>query len=178
MITRDIPPVLCTAPFEGGFGLCFAWGGERGYIILAIFLAAVLRGMFVCVIWVFCMCPHKRIFSYNPELRKLARALRKSSTLGEVLLWQAIKGGALGVEFHRQFPVDEYILDFFCPERLLAIEIDGSHHDHREAVEMDLTRQARLEELGIRFVRFSEAEVRDNLRGVVERVGVWLEGNA
>jgi very-short-patch-repair endonuclease len=67
---------------------------------------------------------------YNPKLKILARQLRNNSTLSKVLLWNKIRGKALGYEFHRQVPIDEFIVDFFCHELLLAIEIDGSSHDY------------------------------------------------
>jgi len=69
------------------------------------------------------------IIPYNPKLKSLARKLRKNSTLAEILVWMNIKGGVLGCEFHRQVPVDEFIVDFYCHELKLAIEIDGYTHD-------------------------------------------------
>ena len=115
---------------------------------------------------------------YNPRLRPLARALRKNGTLAEVLLWQAIRKKALGCEFHRQVPVGEYIVDFFCPEHMLALEIDGCSHQHPEVYENDVRRQAELESMGVRFLRFDETEVRRNLYGVVETIRQWLETEA
>lgn len=72
------------------------------------------------------------LMRYNPRLKALARELRKKSTLAEVLLWQCLrKGQRSGYDFHRQWPIDEYIVDFFAPELLLAIEIDGGSHKFR-----------------------------------------------
>ena len=76
------------------------------------------------------MCANK-LLSYNPKLKALSRQLRKNSTLAEVILWQNIKGKAFGYEFHRQVPINEFIVDFFCHELLLAIEIDGNTHDYK-----------------------------------------------
>ena len=70
-------------------------------------------------------------------------------------------------------PVDEYIVDFYCPEQMLAVEVDGSNHGFR-GVE-DLERQARLESLGVTFLRFSEEDVRRELPAVVEAIQYWLE---
>ncbi len=70
-----------------------------------------------------------RIIPYNPKLKSLARQLRKNSTLAEVLMWKNIKQKALGVQFHRQVPMLNYIVDFYCHEISLVIEIDGSSHD-------------------------------------------------
>jgi very-short-patch-repair endonuclease len=65
-----------------------------------------------------------KILFYNPDLKEAARKLRKNSTLSEILLWQKIKGKALGYEFHRQVPINEFIVDFYCHELKLIIEID------------------------------------------------------
>ena len=115
---------------------------------------------------------HKnRIIPYKPELKGLARALRRNSTLSEVLVWRAIKGKALGVEFHRQVPLLEYIVDFYCHELKLAIEIDGNSHDHPETFANDRVRQEKLEVWGVRFVRFSDEHVKQCLEGVVMDIG-------
>ena len=106
-----------------------------------------------------------KIIPYNPKLNKLARELRKNSTLAEVLLWQRIKGSAIGYEFHRQVPLDEFIVDFYCHELMLAIELDGSSHADKE--ESDIRRQHRLESLGVRFIRFYDNDVKQNMSGVL-----------
>jgi very-short-patch-repair endonuclease len=90
-----------------------------------------------------------------------------------VLLWHEIKKKALGYEFHRQVPLDEFIVDFYCHELRLAIEIDGCTHD--EMQDYDKQRQAKLEKLGINFIRFFDIDVKENLNGVLialrERIG-------
>jgi very-short-patch-repair endonuclease len=99
-----------------------------------------------------------KIIPYNPKLKDLARKLRKESTLSEVLLWKKLKGKAFGVEFHRQVPIYEFIVDFYCHELRLAIEIDGYSHD--EKFEYDLIRQEKLESLGVGFLRFNDIDVK------------------
>ena len=94
---------------------------------------------------------HNKLIYYNPELKEKARHLRNESTFSEILLWLKIKGKVFGYEFHRQVPLDEYIVDFYCHELGLAIEIDGSSHDNK--FDYDLKRQRRLESLGVRFIR-------------------------
>ena len=71
-----------------------------------------------------------KIIPYNPKLKPLARKLRKNSTLSEILLWKQIKGKKLGCEFHRQVPINNYIVDFYCHELNLVIEIDGDSHNY------------------------------------------------
>lgn len=74
-------------------------------------------------------------------------------TLSEVLLWQELKGKQLlGYDFDRQRPIDEYIVDFYCKELQLAIEIDGESHTNESTARNDIKRQNRLEELGVRFI--------------------------
>ena len=84
-----------------------------------------------------------KIIPYNPKLKVLARQLRKNSTLSEVLLWQRIKQKAYGIQFHRQVPLLEYIVDFYCHELKLAIEIDGDSHNFKD--DYDIKRQKELE---------------------------------
>jgi very-short-patch-repair endonuclease len=93
------------------------------------------------------------IIPYNPKLKAYARELRKNSTLAEVLIWKAVKGKSYGVEFHRQVPIDEYIVDFFCHELKLVIELDGAIHAEDDVIEKDIRRHARLEELGLKVLR-------------------------
>jgi len=104
------------------------------------------------------------IIPYNPKLKEYARQLRKNSTLAEVLLWKNIKNRALGVQFHRQVPMLEYIVDFYCHELMLAIEIDGNSHDYRYFD--DKNRQEKLEEYGVKFIRFSDSDVKNNMFSV------------
>ncbi len=101
-----------------------------------------------------------KILPYNPQLKKYAQQLRKNSTLSEVLVWQKIKNKALGVQFHRQVPLLDFIVDFYCHELLLAIEIDGDSHLYK--YDYDNKRQGVLEQLGVRFIRFSDIEVKQN----------------
>lgn len=102
---------------------------------------------------------------YNPRLKELARQLRKNSTLAEVLLWQNIKGKCYGYEFHRQVPINEYIVDFYCHELRLAIEIDGNTHDYNFVY--DEARQRQLEGFDILFIRFSDYDVKRNMNDVL-----------
>ena len=81
----------------------------------------------------------------------------------------------MGYDFHRQRPIDRYIVDFFCSELALAIEIDGDSHDDR--YEVDSYRQSRLEAQGIRFLRFSDMEIKNNIDGVLEFIKKWINAH-
>lgn len=72
----------------------------------------------------------RNILYYSPKLKEKAKLLRKNSTLSKVLLWRELKGKKLkGYDFHRQKPTGNYIVDFFCNEFNLVIEIDGVSHE-------------------------------------------------
>jgi very-short-patch-repair endonuclease len=117
------------------------------------------------------------IIPYNPELKKRARELRNNPTLAEKMLWREIRGKQLGYEFHRQIPIDQFIVDFYCHELLLAVEVDGASHDSEDAKAKDLDRQARIENRGVSFLRFQDDEVINQLDGVVEKIKEWIEEN-
>ncbi|WP_417232421.1 endonuclease domain-containing protein [Brevundimonas sp.] len=115
-----------------------------------------------------------------PELTiRRARDLRRRMSLPEVLVWQAIRGGKLGARFRRQHPVGPWILDFYCHAKQLAVEIDGTTHEHPDRVALDYRRTAWLEGRGIVTLRIAAAEVLGNLDGVLEGLKARVEaGNA
>jgi len=109
-----------------------------------------------------------KIIPYNPNLKALANKLRKNMTFGEALLWNELKGDKiLGFDFDRQRCVDNYIVDFYCKELMLAIEIDGMSHNNEEAFLKDEVRQQKIESFGVRFLRFSEADVKYDMMNVI-----------
>lgn len=121
----------------------------------------------------------RKIIPYKPHLKELARDLRNNSTLSEIILWKNIKGKQmLGYDFHRQKPLGNYIVDFFCNELMLAIEIDGSSHHVEGAHEKDLKRQQEIEEYGVRFLRFEDASVKSNIQMVIEAIENWIKENS
>jgi very-short-patch-repair endonuclease len=113
-------------------------------------------------------------FGYESHLVSFAKSLRKRSTLAEVKLWQHLKGKQRGgYSFHRQKPLDRYIVDFWCSALALAIEVDGcSTHDSK--IERDFVQQQQLESKGIRFLRFQEKDVQENLEACVTCIDQWI----
>ena len=108
---------------------------------------------------------------YNPKLKELARQLRNTSTKSEITLWTYLKGKQMmGHDFHRQKPVDYYIVDFFCCELMLAIELDGYTHSFDKVIEKDEIKEQRLKELGITVLRFTDEDVLINIEGVLKMV--------
>ncbi|MEQ9424661.1 MAG: endonuclease domain-containing protein [Cyclobacteriaceae bacterium] len=122
--------------------------------------------------------PKRKIIPYNPKLRDLARKLRKDMTLSEVLLWTELRNKQLmGYDFDRQKPIDNYIVDFYCKELMLAIEIDGDSHDDEESARNDLKRQERLESLDVRFLRFDDLDVKKRMGWVLDQIEHWIRKN-
>ena len=121
--------------------------------------------------------PNKRkIIPYNPDLKQLARELRKNMTLSEVLLWNELKQKQMsGYDFDRQRPIGNYIVDFFCKELSLAIEIDGDTHIYK--YDYDEERQKSLEKLGVHFLRFEDIEVKKNMSNVIRVIEDWIDRN-
>ncbi|MBU2445695.1 MAG: DUF559 domain-containing protein [Bacteroidetes bacterium] len=116
----------------------------------------------------------RKIIPYNPVLKERARLLRNNSTVTEIMLWRCLKKKQMcGFDFHRQKPIGEYIVDFFCNELMLAIEIDGMSHSGRE--EYDKKRQKDLEKLGIRFLRFDDDDVFFNLGKILDEIESWIK---
>ncbi len=111
---------------------------------------------------------------YNPRLKELARTLRNNSTLSEILLWTHLKGKQMrGYDFHRQKPIDNYIVDFFCPRLRLIIEIDGQSHAFKG--KKDEKRKNRLQLLGFYILRFDDLDVKKNMEGVLASIEKWIE---
>lgn len=103
---------------------------------------------------------------YNPALKERARELRRVGNLSEVLLWNEIKYGRfLGLDFDRQKIIGNYIVDFYCAERQVVVEIDGSSHDNK--VDHDAEREAFLAGLGLTVIHIQDVDVKKNLEGVL-----------
>ena len=88
-----------------------------------------------------------------------ARRLRREMTPPEAALWQVLRRRPGGLKFRRQHPFDPYVVDFFCREAALVVEVDGSAHDDPGRVQRDEKRDARLQVLGLRILRIPAAEI-------------------
>jgi len=120
----------------------------------------------------------RKIIPYNPKLKELAKKLRKNMTLGEILLWNELKQKKmLGYDFDRQRPIDNFIVDFYCKDLQLAIEVDGDSHNFDEVIEKDEVRQLRLEKLGVKFLRFDDREVKKDMNNVLRTIEIWIGEN-
>lgn len=104
-------------------------------------------------------------------LKDRRRDLRARSTDAERLLWQKLRGRQVcNLKFFRQFSVGPYILDFYCPEKKIAIELDGSQHTTEQGVAYDVERTAYLTGKDVKVMRFWNNEVLTNVDGVVMKV--------
>ena len=105
----------------------------------------------------------------NEELTRFSQELRKQATKEENTLWyQYLR--RYPVQFRRQCPFGNYIVDFYCSKALLVIELDGSQHYDPNGIEYDNKRTAYLESLGLQVLRFSNRDINENLRGVCEKI--------
>ncbi|GAA0870908.1 endonuclease domain-containing protein [Gangjinia marincola] len=109
-----------------------------------------------------------KILPYTKEARQLSRSLRKNQTETEKMLWQKIRFNQLGVMFFRQFPILDYVVDFYAKEIGLAIEIDGKYHDNQFLE--DAHRQVRIEKLGVYFLRFSNKAILEDMDTVLSEI--------
>lgn len=117
----------------------------------------------------------KKIIWYNPKLIPFARKLRNHSTKSEIIFWLKIKGKEFyGYDFHRQKPIDNYIIDFYCNELLLGIEIDGYSHQFLEVFNKDTKKEKRLNELGITVLRFSDEQVLKDMENVIRALEAYI----
>jgi len=100
-----------------------------------------------------------------------ARALRKSPTVEESIVWREIRRNQLaGIHFRRQQVIEGWIVDFYCNRAGVAIEIDGATHAKQR--EYDQERDEALMRRGLIVLRFTNDEVRSNLRGVLDRLAI------
>ncbi|MDP3879362.1 MAG: endonuclease domain-containing protein [Dehalococcoidales bacterium] len=108
---------------------------------------------------------------YNKNLKQHSRQLRKDMTDAERTLWAKIRMRQLkGYHFYRQKPIGDYIVDFYCSKAKLIIEIDGSQHFSDEMAEDDRIRDEYLSSLGLRVLRFTNADVLVHGESVIERI--------
>ena len=116
------------------------------------------------------------ILRYDPKLKELSKKLRKNMTLPEVLLWNQLKRKKLGFDFHRQKPIDKYIVDFYCPDLKLIIEVDGAIH--LDKGKDDIIRQKRLESLGLNVLRFKATDILQHLNDVIDSITNYINDHS
>jgi len=108
---------------------------------------------------------------YNKNLKFPSRDLRNNMTDAEQLLWQRLRRKQiLGLQFYRQKPILNFIVDFYCPAVNLIIECDGGQHYTDEGLDADQNRDHTLSELGLITLRFSNHQILTEIDAVVEQI--------
>ena len=108
---------------------------------------------------------------YNPILKPFSRNLRSNMTDAEQLLWSKLhRKQLLGLQFYRQKPLANYIVDFYCAAANLVIELDGSQHFEPDHQAKDAKRDQELESMGIKVLRFDDRQVLTELDAVMSVV--------
>ena len=110
-------------------------------------------------------------FGASPEIFKRASELRKNMTEAEVILWSALRRKQIkGKRFRRQHPIERFIIDFYCHDSRLIIEADGGIHKALEQKEYDIGRSIELEKFGLKIIRFTNEQIKNNLAETLEEI--------
>jgi nucleoside-diphosphate-sugar epimerase len=109
-------------------------------------------------------------------LKERAEEMRRNPTEAERVLWNALKGKGLDVKFRRQHIIEDFIVDFYCNEYKVTVEVDGGYHDLPEQANSDAKRTARLNELGYTELRFTNEEVLLDLDNVLKKIRTFCSG--
>jgi len=115
-------------------------------------------------------------FGASPQTKARAAELRKNMTDPEKYLWRYLQKRQMkGLKFRRQHPANIFILDFYCHECKLAIEVDGGIHNSESQKEWDENRTFELNEFGIKVLRFTNDEVWNHMKDVLNQIEREIE---
>jgi len=110
-------------------------------------------------------------YGANPATMRAASRLRKNLTLGEFLLWKKLRDRKIfNTKFRKQHPVNKFIVDFYCHEYKLVIEVDGDYHNDVDQIQYDLVRTSDLINFGLKVIRFTNFEIINNVDHVIEEI--------
>ena len=110
-------------------------------------------------------------YGASTDLIDLSKTLRKRMTPAESVIWQELRRRNIaGYRFRRQHAISNYVVDFFCFEKAIVIEIDGGIHDEPENQEKDANRSAELDRLGLKVIRFKNEEVLNDMETVIKKI--------
>ena len=110
-------------------------------------------------------------YGASSETQEKAKILRKNETKAEKILWNKLKEKQLyGYKFRRQHPISQFIVDFYCHELKLIIEVDGKIHNKPENKEYDENRTAELEKYELRILRFTNDEIENEMNKVFDSI--------
>ena len=114
-------------------------------------------------------------YSASKTIFQYAEVLRKNMTKAEKIVWERLCKNKLGVRIRRQHPIYKYIVDYYCHEVKLIIEIDGGIHLSKENKECDIDRDTTLNEFGIQIIRFTNEEVINDIDQIIEDIKKKIE---
>jgi cyclase len=120
----------------------------------------------------------KMFYEAEANIFQRAKELRNRLTDAEKILWMHLRTRPKGYKFRRQHPTKNYILDFYCHALKLAIEADGEIHNEKDIMLADVERQKNLEAAGIKFIRFTNEEITNNLNSVIEKLNFVIDEQA
>ncbi len=115
------------------------------------------------------------IIPYTQQALEYAKRLRQNMTYSEVKLWTELRNGnMMGYDFDRQKPILNYIVDFYCKDLMLAIEVDGVTHEDEKVLMKDPIRQDEIEMYGVTFLRFNALDVVHDMKNVLRTIENWI----
>ncbi len=107
---------------------------------------------------------------------EFAKSMRRTPTIAESILWDSLRNKKLGgFKFRRQHPIAEFVADFYCPEKKLVVEVDGSIHREKEQVESDRERTEIFKRMEIHVLRFTNLMIRNNIELVLKTILAELQ---
>jgi len=110
-------------------------------------------------------------YGAKPVTFERAKELRKEQTPAEVLLWSKLRNRQFeGLKFRRQHPVGQFIVDFYCHEKTLVIEVDGGIHNEEDVKERDENREFELKNFGLKIIRITNEEIEQDIDGILEKL--------
>jgi very-short-patch-repair endonuclease len=115
----------------------------------------------------------KFVFNVN-GLKNRRQDLRSKSTLAEKVLWRNLRDKQLDFRFFRQYSVEGYVMDFYCPEKRVGIELEGQIHDLKQVDVYDRYRERHLETYNIKLLKFKNAEVLADIKKVLKQIAISL----
>jgi len=117
---------------------------------------------------------NKKIFNQKQQ-KPLRQQLMANVPMPEKILWAKLRNQQLGVKFRRQHGIGRYIVDFYCPECALVIELDGDSHYQKGAQEYDAVRDEFMNVLGLHVLRFTNSELMENSEAVVMKIYEYIK---
>lgn len=115
-----------------------------------------------------------KIVFEHPRLKNRRQDLRLRSTIAEKVLWERIRNRKLGFKFIRQYSVEGYVMDFYCPEKRVAIELEGGVHRLKDVKVYDKFRKRFIEAYNIKFLVFRNDEVLSETVRILKMIAISL----